>query len=500
MSFPKSNTNRLGSNPWNVPVAKLRHVGTHCRYPNISGAVRQWCSASMHYAFEDISWFRLAFANYFGQNETAGAGNLRVTTGLEYPVNRDDLQFIEYQGGVVGTGPSGADIFSDGFQPDTIIRAGTWYKLWHFHENPTAGIPFHFGGPQPWTNNAANGLSIISGTAGGLINYLMFTATAAERNALVNTDASSNQMISPLAILTSSKSKSIGILGDSRTAIQSSAAPVNFDYVSDASLLQGAGERVFGPLGPWMNLSASGDSAYNFTTGGLGVRRANYLRFVTDVVNLYGTNDFGSQADLAAMQALDLKIKNLATVRGKRFWGGTIVPKTTSTDQFLTLAGQTVTAKESLRKAVNAWRLSAADVYDGGVIDYAGQVEDTATGTWKVSAAGSQVTGNMTVGSNTFAAGVDVFSPSHNGQVIYVTGAGASSAALIGRMVYVNSKQVNIVNAITGAAVNCATAVTAAVTYVDCRKFSADGTHETQVTGKLYSANLAPVAAAAFNR
>ncbi|MRT27628.1 hypothetical protein [Herbaspirillum sp. CAH-3] len=476
-----------------MPVAKLRHVGTHCRYPNVLGAVREWFGFSVHYAPVDIPWFLLGWTNYWGYNETANTGSLQITTGLEYPLNRDDLQIVEYRGAHVGTGVGGADIFSDGMRPDTVIRAGTWYGLWHFHANPNAGIPFNYGGPQPWANNAANGLSIITGTVGNVINHLMFTATAVERRALVNTDATSNQHITPMCILTDSDVRSFGLLTDSRGAGMASASPYNFDYVSDASLLQCAAERVFGPLGPWMNLGAVSDGAGNFI-GGYGGRRHNFLRFVTDVFNGYGTNDFSGAADSASLIALDAKVKSLSNIRGKKFWGGTIPPRTTSTDESTTLANQTVTAADQRRRDLNAYRLSQPAIYDGGVLDFASVVEDPVTHVWKAN--GIQTTGAINSGSNVFTATAAVFLPAHTGKTIYIAGAGASAAALVARMVYVSPTIVNLVNAITGAAVNAGTSVAAATTYVNCREWSADRIHETQFACQQYAAQLGPAAAA----
>ncbi|MDR9846993.1 hypothetical protein [Herbaspirillum huttiense] len=470
-----------------VPVSKLRQNSTHCRYANILGGVKEWFGYSLHQAQDDLSWSRVGFTNYVGKDEVFNTGTLALMTGLEYPVGRDDLQMYSYQGTLMGSTPGGGDILSDQLIYDTVIPKGAWYKLWHFHQS-TTGIPFFYNGPQPFTNDNRYGLSIISGTVGSLINYLASTSTAAERMALANTNAASNQMIAPICIVSDTKVRSIGILGDSRTSGQAANAPFLFDYASDATLNACIGERLYGPMGAWINLAASGDSATSFT-GGNGGRRANYLNYVTDVVNGFGTNDFQGAVDSASLIALDAKLKNMAQVRKKKFWGITVPPKTTSTDQWSTLANQTVVAGEQRRLDLNSYRRSRPAIYDGGILDSALGVEDSATGKWKVSPNAHTVTGSMTVGSNSFAASSGTFSNLDTGKTIVVLGAGASAGVLAGNMVYVDDTHVNIVDAVTGAAVNATTAVTNGTAYAICREFTGDGIHETQ-RGARAAANI----------
>lgn len=491
--FPMPTGAGGGSSPQNIPGSLLRQNSTHCRYPNVLGNVREWFGYSLHLAKDDLTWSRVGFANYTAFQEIFNTGALQVTTGLEFPLGRDDLQMYSYQGGFVGSGPAGADIMSDALVYDTKIPKGSWYKLWHFHQNLAGGIPFASNGPQPWTNDASHGLDILSGTLGTAINYFMFTATAAERAALANTDASSNNKVVPMCIVSDTKVRSWGYLGDSRASGQGSAPSYLFDYVSDASLNACAAERIYGPLGAWINLSATQDSATSFLSGS-GGRRSNYLNYVTDVVNLFGTNDFGVTADVPSTIALDAKIANLAQVRGKKFWGGTIPPKTTSTDQWLTLANQTVTAKEVNRLGLNTYRRGLPAIYTGGVIDFASIVEDAPTGKWNVAAGARTLTGAMTVGSNVFTAATGAFSAADNGKRIIVTGAAASAGLLAAQMVYVDATHVNLIDAVKGTPVNAATAVTVATTYVQCREFTADGTHETQFSGKAYQAALVATA------
>jgi hypothetical protein len=222
-----------------------------------------------------------------------------------------------------------------------------------------------------------------------------------------------------------------------------------------------------------------------------------YMKYVTDVVDLYGTNDTGqAQATLLAFPA---QLKALPLVVGKKFWGITIPPNTTSTDYFATLAGQTVGANEANRLAKNAAaRVTPHPTYDG-VLDVAAAVEDSGTGKWKVSPQGRSITGTMSVGSNILTAATGTFTAADGGQDVVVVGAGAAGAILTGMLVYTDATHATIVDRLTGAVVNCATAVTGAVTVVGARRYTGDGVHETQYaclqTETLYGATASAMLA-----
>lgn len=78
----------------------------------------------------------------------------------------------------------------------------------------------------------------------------------------------------------------------------------------------------------------------------------------THAICEYGTNDLSGAANVAAMQALLLKIWNRFTQRGMKIYQTTLLPKTSSTDGWTTLANQTPLANcgpGSIRTQLNDW-------------------------------------------------------------------------------------------------------------------------------------------------
>ncbi|MCI1005216.1 hypothetical protein [Herbaspirillum sp. C7C8] len=482
--------------PRKIDVSMLRQVSNNCRYPNILFGLRQFFGMSIHKAGADMYGARIGYVNYYGQQEVQGAGTIQIAWALEYPIGRDDLQIFTTDGSEFGAAGPGGETITDWLTFDRVIPKGSDYKLFPFIYSSASGIPGCYSGPQPFVNGASTyGLAIQSGSATTALNYLFNQTTSAQRAALANNGTiTSNVQVVPMCILSNTTNKALAICGDSRFAGQNSASPYNFDYVSDASLKQCAGERVFGECAPWINLAASGDSLGNFTVSG-GSRRHQFMKFCTDIVNGYGTNDIDGAASDAALQALDTAFASLKYVAGKRLWGVTLPPKGTSSNQMIDLAGQTPSVGDTRRLNLNAWRKSA-DIYTGGVLDYAAVVSDAATGKFKAN--GVATTGTMTVGSNSVALGAAVATAEMAGKTAYVTGAGTSAAALIARIQYVDASTIALVDAVTGLAVNCATAVSGVVVYLNCREYSADYLHETQFACQQYEAVLKPVALALF--
>jgi lysophospholipase L1-like esterase len=92
----------------------------------------------------------------------------------------------------------------------------------------------------------------------------------------------------------------------------------------------------------------------NTNTSPLTIRMP-FVKNHTDVLCDYGINDVSNGRSLAQIQADLLRIWRYFATRGLRVYQTTITPKTTTTDLFMTLANQTVTANESVRLALNVW-------------------------------------------------------------------------------------------------------------------------------------------------
>ena len=182
--------------------------------------------------------------------------------------------------------------------------------------------------------------------------------------------------------------------------------------------------------------------------------RRGLFRYATDILDENGINDTLYRSTWQEMASDKLAMAALA---GKRFWVTTITPFVTTTDNCITIANQTKSARESKRTGYNDWVRARCQV-DGsgnpvasggttsplilGYVDYAGAVEADNTNTlavnggyWKVPAAaalgpytltGTPTTTAFAIGSTPWTAGA------LTGQVIkMLTGARAGQVAVI---------------------------------------------------------------------
>lgn len=185
------------------------------------------------------------------------------------------------------------------------------------------------------------------------------------------------------------------------------------------SILAGAGDRprtdfAWGGRGyfdqflagqcPVFNASIGGDGAtykvgayaYNFAMR-IGLCEACDIAYLA-----MGTNDLVAGISLANTQAALVTLATQLKARGMRkVILATLLPRTTSTDGWVTLANQTVVATNDFtnqRALFNAWALTVPSPFDA-VVDLRSGVEDLATGKWKEPAVGTDLT--TTTGSTT---------------------------------------------------------------------------------------------------
>jgi len=138
-------------------------------------------------------------------------------------------------------------------------------------------------------------------------------------------------------------------------------------------------------------ISSPGESSVQFFAN--LYNRVDLIKNHTDVICNYGINDIDDGGSLATVKANLIKIWKYFKAKGLRVYHCTLVPKTTSTDTWLTLENQTVSAIEATRLGINAWlkdqaatgAISQSGGTLDGVFDTAATVEDAATGKWAVS-------------------------------------------------------------------------------------------------------------------
>lgn len=127
----------------------------------------------------------------------------------------------------------------------------------------------------------------------------------------------------------------------------------------------------------YANIAFPGDKAAQFAVPAGYLRRMFFARYATHAVVEYPRNDISDEVALATTQANLLKILLGDTRRGLKIVLTTCTPKTSSTDNWRTAAGQSPNTAnaESIRVAYNTW------LRDGAPMDAANALAALPTGT-----------------------------------------------------------------------------------------------------------------------
>jgi hypothetical protein len=152
-----------------------------------------------------------------------------------------------------------------------------------------------------------------------------------------------------------------------------------------------------------------GDTAQAFSGNTPRQWQGRLYGYCTDVVEAFGTNDVNNTRTAAQIEADRTKMWRDARIRGPRVWACTILPRSTSSDSWVTVNNQTAHTNDAARVAVNTWLLAGAPLSastfapvaigtagalvagDGthplsGVFDTAAQVESSLnSGKWKAN-------------------------------------------------------------------------------------------------------------------
>lgn len=117
------------------------------------------------------------------------------------------------------------------------------------------------------------------------------------------------------------------------------------------------------------NMSTNGGTSVMFTdtrASGAVRTRLKMMQYATIVLNEMGINDAGNTTTWQEMAVAHLRLARMAYEYGCRYWLTTLPPYVVSTDNCLTIASQTVTAREGRRQSYNQW------VYGGCQVDGTG--------------------------------------------------------------------------------------------------------------------------------
>ncbi|MFZ2996671.1 SGNH/GDSL hydrolase family protein [Sphingobium sp.] len=293
------------------------------------------------YACDDIVMPRLKLPNFFlsTSGEVQATQPRNYNASIEYPIGT--VTPVKWNGSAAGVAAPGNPWLTSDPIPVTIPR-GAFFKL-HIRQASAEGI-------------------LIAG------NQQAFGAIGDQQTFGANV---ADQTMNPAWVGTAGGNAISGIL------IAKTNRPT-FMIVSD-SRDQGIGngnntvpypgqtQPALSPRYGVINLSRGSQKASDVATPINFASRSLLFPNVTHVILNLGTNDLnGSTVTPAQLTALRSAIRAYAP--DKIWWQGTIMPKTTSSDAWATLTGQTVDSNNANRVAFN-------DLVRAGQNDFAGYIE-----------------------------------------------------------------------------------------------------------------------------
>lgn len=228
--------------------------------------------------------------------------------------------------------------------------------------------------------------------------------------------------------------------------------------------------RALANYGGHINIGAPGDTAQDFVSTAGHFRRLSLPAYTKVMTCGYGTNELNRGRGLANVQADLIAAWTMGANRGMKVFQRTILPRTTSTDYWITTGNQTPYAWESQRVALNDWIRDGAPIIQGaavstgtngagtlragqkghpliGYVEFADAVETSRnSGLWKAPnsrtiSALSMASGSFFLNNNTQAD----FTTADVGRLIVVPGIGAAGATVVATIArYLSATQVSL--------------------------------------------------------
>lgn len=298
---------------------------------------------------------------------------------------------------------------------------------------------------------------------------------------------------------TSGRQRSVAIVGDSIASGAGDGYNGTAHPAASAALMRAGGgylSRALRARTGTVQLAQPSDLAQNFRNLAKHFRRGTLLSAATDAICEYGINDLGAGLTAAVVKQEMINAWTVLAARSLRVWQPTLTPYSSSTNKWLTVAGQTPFTYSANRIEVNDWlrdgapmdsgapaAIGATDVLRAGMKGHplhswweaADSVESARnSGVWR--APDRTITdGEMTSGSRVLTSATAAFTAADLYKPVVVAGAGAAGAALaafIGAIL--TSSTVNLSSA-SNVAVNADTSVTGATAGIGVP--STDGVH-----------------------
>jgi hypothetical protein len=289
----------------------------------------------------------------------------------------------------------------------------------------TAGYPVYYSDPTP-VRIPANTLFYVKlflSWTGGVVNFPLFSCGATVRNTewtTVGIGLSDNTATTTTLSPSYVAPPHLRGLGFVPALYARMSAPLPVLAILGDSIDQGVvtgelADSVYGGTGwergmrnvvPVLNMARQAETAAGFLTRPNG-RLELSMDAITHAMIGYGRNDMDTGASAATLLTNNRRIVDYFNTRGVKTYLRTITPRTTSSDDWITTANQTVTSAgvEAQRVLYNAdiranWRSYGL----AGIFDVAAVVDPTNSGKWEVDGTtGNQGSGVATMSGTAVA-------------------------------------------------------------------------------------------------
>jgi lysophospholipase L1-like esterase len=332
-----------------------------------------------HHIYQAATEIRFVYGNYtIGSGDIDVANSITVKASMEYPLGTYwPIHFPgEDANGYVTLRP-GKFIVSDPICATLTVNSELWVN--------TLVAPVGGTGVYPVGGS-------ISGS-GGTISEWRIPATTTDYT--VSAPSGTNSQgpgYAPLAIIGRCVTDQPvwAIIGDSIPSGTGDSA-----YMSWGTGENGWARRSLNNIIPYVFISRGSTLARDWPNRGSRYS-AQLLNRCTHALVTFGTNDLTNSRTLAQIQADLTAIWQAQVDRGIKVYQATILPNTTSTDSWATLANQTPVASNSVRTQLNDWiRTIPAPL--SGIVEIADIVESARnSGKWIVNGTANYPTADGT--------------------------------------------------------------------------------------------------------
>lgn len=382
----------LGGPTKGTSKAYIGQLATRSKTPNNTatfGATTQLMSRSRHIARAPIKSAAIVLPTWYFKHSTlvevALGGSATVTASFEYPAGT--FTQITFGGQVSGTISDNSNGVSDFVSVNIPAGDAFFVRIYWTSANGAVYIdPGAVGAGSSltqWGRDETNG-ERFRWAASGITDQTMSGSITSNNN---------SNGFCPVAVIGQTTTPSIYLCGDSRVEGLT-------DYFNDASTDMGMLARCVGPYYPYINGGQTSQTTQDFLNS--NARQLELAAYCSHKICELGINDLtgtGYSSFLARQQQVfDL-------LGRKKLYGVTFPPKTTSTDNFVTTANQTVSANNADRITYNNSVRAGSISGLSGYFDFADTAESARdSGKWRVDNIAAQFTGSIATTALTVSA------------------------------------------------------------------------------------------------